>query len=45
MKAYVVTRENEMGCGIKIYIDPSTALIVGGSAYGGLNIFESSRLT
>ena len=34
MKAYVVTRENEMGCGIKIYIDPTTALIVGGDAYG-----------
>lgn len=34
MKAYVVTRENEMGCGIKIYIDPTTALIVGGEAYG-----------
>ena len=34
MKAYVVTRENEMGCGIKIYIDPTTGLIVGGGAYG-----------
>lgn len=34
MNAYVVTRENEMGCGIKIYIDPSTGLIVGGEAYG-----------
>ena len=34
MKAYVVTRENEMGCGIKIYIDPTSALIVGGDAYG-----------
>lgn len=34
MNAYVVTRENEMGCGIKIYIDPTTALIVGGKAYG-----------
>ncbi len=34
MKAYVVTRENEIGCGIKIYIDPTTALIVGGEAFG-----------
>ena len=34
MNAYVVTRENDMGCGIKIYIDPTTALIVGGEAYG-----------
>jgi len=34
MEAYVVTRENEIGCGIEIYIDPTTALIVGGSAYG-----------
>ena len=34
MKAYVVTRENEMGCGVKIYIDPTTALIVGGDAFG-----------
>ena len=34
MNAYVVSRENEMGCGIKIYIDPSTGLIVGGMAYG-----------
>ena len=34
MNAYVVTRENEMGCGIIIYIDPTTALIVGGDAYG-----------
>lgn len=34
MTAYVVSRENEMGCGIKIYIDPSTGLIVGGMAYG-----------
>ena len=34
MNAYVVTRENEMHCEIKIYIDPSTELIVGGEAYG-----------
>lgn len=34
MNAYVVSRENEMGCGIKIYIDPSAGLIVGGMAYG-----------
>ena len=34
MTAYVVTRENEMGNGIKIYIDPTTGLIVGGAAFG-----------
>ena len=34
MEAFVVTRENEMGNGIKIYIDPTTGLIVGGEAYG-----------
>ena len=34
MNAYVVTRENEMGCGIEVYIDTTTALIVGGDAYG-----------
>lgn len=34
MNAYVVTRENEMYCGIKIYIDPTTGLIVGGEAFG-----------
>lgn len=34
MEAYVVTRENDMGNGIKIYIDPTTALIVGGEAFG-----------
>ena len=34
MTAYVVTRENDMGNGIKIYIDPTTALIVGGEAFG-----------
>ena len=34
MRAYVVTRTNEEGCGVKIYIDPTTALIVGGKAFG-----------
>jgi len=31
---YVVQRENEMGCGIKIYVDITTGLIIGGAAYG-----------
>lgn len=31
---YVVQRENEMGCGIKIYVDATTGLIIGGNAYG-----------
>ena len=34
MEAFVVTRENEMGNGIKVYIDPTTGLIVGGKAFG-----------
>ena len=31
---FVVSRENEMGCGIKIYVDAQTGLIIGGEAYG-----------
>lgn len=34
MTAYVVTRENDIGNGIKIYIDMATGLIVGGEAFG-----------
>ena len=33
-KCYVVKRENEMGCGIKVYIDVTTGLIIGGGAFG-----------
>lgn len=31
---YIVTRENEMGCGISVYVDSQTGLIIGGEAYG-----------
>lgn len=31
---YVVTRENEMGCGVSIYVDATTGLIIGGEAFG-----------
>lgn len=33
-QAYVVTRENEMGNGISIYVDATTGLIIGGEAFG-----------
>lgn len=33
-KCYVVKRENEMGCGIKVYVDVTTGLIIGGGAFG-----------
>ena len=33
-KSYVVTRENDMGCGVSIYVDATTGLIIGGSAFG-----------
>lgn len=33
-KCYVITRENEMGNGISIYIDVTTGLIIGGEAFG-----------
>ena len=32
--AYVVKRENDMGNGIKIYVDATTGLIIGGDAFG-----------
>ena len=33
-KCYIITRENDMGNGIKIYVDVTTGLIIGGSAFG-----------
>lgn len=33
-KAYVVTKENELGNGVMIYVDVTTGLIIGGSAFG-----------
>lgn len=33
-KCYVITRENEMGNGISIYVDVATGLIIGGEAFG-----------
>lgn len=33
-KAYVVTKENNMGNGVMIYVDVTTGLIIGGSAFG-----------
>ena len=32
--AYVVKRENDMGNGMKIYVDATTGLIIGGDAFG-----------
>lgn len=31
---YVVTRKNEMGCGVSVYVDVTTGLIIGGEAFG-----------
>lgn len=31
---YIITRENEMGNGISIYVDATTGLIIGGDAFG-----------
>ena len=31
---FVVTRENDMGCGVSIYVDVTTGLIIGGAAFG-----------
>lgn len=31
---YIITRENEMGNGISIYVDATTGLIIGGNAFG-----------
>lgn len=33
-QCYVFTRTNEMGCGISIYVDATTGLIIGGTAFG-----------
>lgn len=33
-KAYVVTKENDMGNGVSVYVDVSTGLIIGGDAFG-----------
>lgn len=33
-KCYVIQRENELGCGIYIYVDVTTGLIIGGGAFG-----------
>ena len=32
--AYVVKRENEIGNGLKVYVDATTGLIIGGQAFG-----------
>lgn len=33
-KCYIIQRENEMECGIKVYVDVTTGLIIGGEAFG-----------
>ena len=33
-KCYVITRENEIGNGISVYVDVTTGLIIGGEAFG-----------
>lgn len=33
-KAYVVTKTNNMGNGVRIYVDATTGLIIGGEAFG-----------
>lgn len=33
-KCYVFTRENDMGCGAKVYVDVTTGLIIGGQCFG-----------
>ena len=33
-KCYIISRENEMGNGVKIYVDATTGLIIGGGAFG-----------
>ncbi len=33
-KCYVFRRENDMGCGVSIYVDVTTGLIIGGNAFG-----------
>ena len=32
--ANVFTRENNMGCGAKVYVDVTTGLIIGGQCFG-----------
>lgn len=33
-KCYIFAREDEMGCGAKVYIDVTTGLIIGGQCFG-----------
>lgn len=33
-KAYVITKTNDMGCGVSVYVDATTGLIIGGNAFG-----------
>ena len=33
-KAYVVTKTNNMGNGVRVYVDATTGLIIGGAAFG-----------
>lgn len=33
-KCYAIQRENEMKCGVTIYVDVTTGLIIGGDAFG-----------
>lgn len=33
-KAYIFTKENNMGCGVSIYVDVTTGLIIGGACFG-----------
>lgn len=33
-KCYAIQRENEMGCGVTIYVDVTTGLIIAGRAFG-----------
>lgn len=34
IECFVVTRKNDMGCGVSIYIDSVTGMIIGGKAFG-----------
>ncbi len=33
-KAYVISKENDMGNGVQVYVDVTTGLIIGGTAFG-----------
>ena len=33
-KCYAIQRENDMGCGVTIYVDVTTGLIIAGRAFG-----------